>query len=179
MQAATLISAEEFDLLAQTDERRLEFMDGEVIELSFAAPIHSVVVRSLFLQLEHFASKSRMGVVLSGNKFQIGDSYRFIPDLVFLTSQKFVLIDLQTTPVDIVPDLAVEVISPSETAFDVDTKIAAYLEAGVQEVWTIYPHNHRVHIESATANHIFRSHDTLRSDLFPGWSTPIASLFSV
>ena len=56
MQGATLISAQEFDLLAETDERRLEFMDGEVIELSFAAPIHSVVVRSLFLQLEHVAS---------------------------------------------------------------------------------------------------------------------------
>lgn len=114
-----------------------------------------------------------------GNTFRIGQNYRFIPDLVFVSAKRAALIDLQTTPVNIVPNLAVEVISPSETAFDVDTKIAAYLEAGVQEVWTIYPHNHRVHIESDMANHIFRSHDTLRSDLFPGWSTPIASLFSI
>lgn len=138
-----------------------------------------MIVRHLFLQLEGFARGSKRGIALMGNTFRIGQNYRFIPDLVFVSAKRAALIDLQTTPVNIVPNLAVEVISPSETAFDVDTKIAAYLEAGVQEVWTIYPHNHRVHIESDMANHIFRSHDTLRSDLFPGWSTPIASLFSI
>ncbi len=46
-----VISAEEFDMLTKTDERRLEYFDGQVIEVPPACPIHNIVVGNLVVEL--------------------------------------------------------------------------------------------------------------------------------
>ena len=158
MQAVTLISAEEFDLLAETDERRLEFLDGETIEVGTPRPILSDIVCNLFRLLDRFASNSRLAVTLYGKEFRIGHAYRFILDLAFPNSSKEGRLDLRKTPIDILTDLAVEVISPSENAYDVERKIASYLEAGVTEVWTIYSNIQRIHIDSASQSRAVSTH---------------------
>ena len=42
-------------------------------------------------------------------------------------------------PLLVVPDLAVEVVSPNDRQYDVDHKVAEYLEVGVKLVWVINP----------------------------------------
>ncbi len=61
MQAATLISAEGPDLLAQTDERRLEFFDRQIREMSSPRPIHNYIVRNLFRQLDRISHTAKPG----------------------------------------------------------------------------------------------------------------------
>ena len=100
-----VISAEEFDLLTETDERRLEYFNGQVIEVPPARAIHNIVVGNLVIELRSFAKLRSLGLVLAWSDFQLGQNWRLIPDI------------------------AIGVLSPSESAAHVDRKITAYLEA--------------------------------------------------
>jgi len=78
-----------------------------------------------------------------------------------------------------VPRLVVEVISPSETATDVDEKRQDYLTGGARRVWSIYPLRHTVHIHDATApTRVLHIDDTLTDDdLLPGFALPLRAIF--
>ena len=179
MQAVTLISAEEFDLLAETDERRLEFLDGEVIEGSAPLPRHALIVSNLYAELRSLARAGAVGIALVGSEFQIGQERRLIPDLAFLLTPKANRMDPDETPILLIPDLAIEVISPSETALDVERKVVAYLEAGVAEVWTVYPNVSHIYLHTFNTTRLIRADEALTCALFPGWSTPAAHVFAI
>jgi Uma2 family endonuclease len=80
---------------------------------------------------------------------------------------------------DMVPDLAVEVVSPSNTAFEVQRKIHEYFGAGVSQVWIIYPPQQEVYVFAATnrIEVLQLSQDLDGGDLLPGFRLPLATLF--
>ena len=61
VQVATLISTGSFDQLAQTDERRLEFFDRQIREMSASRPVHNYIVRNLFRQLDRISHTAKPG----------------------------------------------------------------------------------------------------------------------
>lgn len=77
------------------------------------------------------------------------------------------------------PDLAVEVISPSETVDDVENKVIDYLEAGTTAVWLIYPRTQTLTIYRSLTNvEILTIADTLTGgDLLPGFSVSLKEIF--
>jgi Uma2 family endonuclease len=77
------------------------------------------------------------------------------------------------------PELAVEVVSPSETARDLNRKVAALLAGGSLAVWVIYPEEDevRVFIPGGTS-YTRRTGEMLAlPELLPGWEMPVARLF--
>ena len=92
--------------------------------------------------------------------------------------ERWTSIDRKKTPIPLAPDIAVEVISPSEGADDSLRKIWTYLGAGVQEVWQISPELQRVLIyrgaKSITALEIGES---LSTPLLPGWEISVREIF--
>ena len=80
---------------------------------------------------------------------------------------------------DVVPDLAVEVVSPTNTANQVQTKIHEYFRAGVERVWVIYPESEEVYIYSSpTQLRVLTRNDALDGDtVLPGFRLPVAALF--
>jgi Uma2 family endonuclease len=74
------------------------------------------------------------------------------------------------------PDLVIEVVSPSETAEDLDQKIREYLAAGAGVVWAIYPRARTVHVHKADGTVRIIGEDGLLEapDLLPGWSVRVA-----
>jgi Uma2 family endonuclease len=80
---------------------------------------------------------------------------------------------------DTVPDLAIEVVSPSNTAEEILTKIDEYFRAGVRRVWVIYPALEQIYVyTSVTQNHILCRDDQLDGeDVLPGFRLPVAALF--
>ena len=77
------------------------------------------------------------------------------------------------------PDLAVEVVSPSESAADIEEKVELMLEAGSQAVWVVYPKTRTVHVFTPGGSaKILSTKDSLAApSLLPGWSAPVAKLF--
>ncbi|MCE9525360.1 MAG: Uma2 family endonuclease [Planctomycetales bacterium] len=76
------------------------------------------------------------------------------------------------------PDLAVEVISPSETFEDVLEKMREYFDFGVQEVWIVSPIMREIHVyTSPKDNRIFSAEDALEGPILPGFKLSLTQLF--
>ena len=76
-------------------------------------------------------------------KAETGFKLRSAPDVVRAPDAAFVRTD-RLPPAgegyaEVAPDLVAEVVSPADTAHEIDQKVAEYLEAGVRSVWVLYP----------------------------------------
>ena len=78
----------------------------------------------------------------------------------------------------VVPELAIEFVSPDNTANEVIDKIAEYSQAGVDEVWIVWPKQSLIYrYSSPTDVRIFKCGDVLTTDLLPGFQLPRSKLF--
>ena len=80
---------------------------------------------------------------------------------------------------DVVPDLMIEVVSPSNSASEVVEKVEDYFQTGARLVWVVYPVQGVVHVfETSETVHVLRRGDTLDGgDVLPGFRLPLAMLF--
>ena len=78
-----------------------------------------------------------------------------------------------------VPDLAIEVISPSNSASAVHRKVHEYFKAGVTRVWVVYPEQAEVYIYSTPKQIqvVGVGQELDGGDLLPGFRLPVAVLF--
>jgi Uma2 family endonuclease len=100
------------------------------------------------------------------------------PDVAFLRADRCT----QEGPDDYLkgaPDLAVEVVSPSDTARYITRKVAQYLRHGGHTVWVVYPEAEEVHVFEASGSHrVLRAGQLLEApELLPGFSVPLERLF--
>lgn len=101
-------------------------------------------------------------------------------DVVYISAEVAARQSNETTLIDGVPVLVVEILSPSDTQEEIDEKIDGYLQAGVALVWIIDPHDRTVMIyrpgqEPALVN---VRQDLLGDPHLPGFRVPAAHLFA-
>jgi Uma2 family endonuclease len=79
------------------------------------------------------------------------------------------------------PDLAVEIVSPSDAADTIKTKVLQYLQYGALQVWVLYPKTKVIHVfhASSSATILISSQTLENSPVLPGWSIQVAQLFAV
>jgi Uma2 family endonuclease len=103
------------------------------------------------------------------------------PDVAFVSADRWPLDrEIPTTgDWDIVPDLAVEVISPNDIFQDVITKLREYFHYGVQLAWAVVPEAQQVYVyDSPTQVRTLTVCDTLTgSIILPDFHLPLGSLF--
>ena len=80
---------------------------------------------------------------------------------------------------DVLPNLVVEVISPTDLSEDVQEKVAEYFRAGVTLVWVVYPRSHQWHVyESPSSIRVLARTDELDGgNVLPGFRLPLTELF--
>jgi Uma2 family endonuclease len=80
------------------------------------------------------------------------------------------------------PELAVEILSPSNTAIEMDRKFSLYMEAGVQEYWIVAPEQKVVHVhrfrDGKVSSRFYKAGDTVVSDILPGLEIPLQPVFA-
>lgn len=120
-------------------DKGYEYINGKLEKKKMPTAKHSGVATRLSGEIYIYLKTNKIGRVYSDNTlFQIGENKR-IPDVSFVSNEK---IPPTGEPLEIwnfAPDLAVEVISPSETHNKVERKIPDYFDAGVSQVWKIVP----------------------------------------
>lgn len=118
--------------------------------------------------------------MLQESEFALGEDNRLRPDVAILLGEHWDSIDLDKSPILMAPDIAVEVISPSERAENSQRKVDTYLAAGTQEVWQFWPSRQKLVVyrglKSITPLDI---EDTLETPLLPGWEISVRRAFSV
>ncbi len=80
---------------------------------------------------------------------------------------------------NVVPNLAMEVVSPTNTADDVIDKLAEYFQVGVERVWVIYPSQRQVYVyASPTDVRVVAENEELTDEaLLPGFRLAMRALF--
>ena len=78
------------------------------------------------------------------------------------------------------PDIAIEVVSPGDTAAELEQKVGEYLAAGSRRVWVVYPSSRRVMVYRTDGTAMSYSDDAAIEDpeLLPGFSLPLAEIFA-
>jgi len=160
---------------------RSELVRGELIMMSPAGSRHGAVLARLTGRIVSFVDEHRLGTVFGAETgFQIQhdpDTVR-APDVAFVRASRMPA-DLPGGFFPGPPDLAVEVVSPSDRASEVLAKVQDWLEAGSAAVWVVDPHTRRVSVYRSGEVVVLKESDALAGgDLLPGFSLPVAEIFA-
>jgi Uma2 family endonuclease len=165
------------------DEPLYEVVAGRRVEVAPMGAHENVMASSLMWFLQTFAKPHGLGRAVMETLFDlatVGRERR--PDVAFVSSQRWPYNRLPPRGENswkVVPNLAVEVVSATNTADEVLAKIHEYFQAGVELVWVIYPEPGEVYVyESPTSVQILQRADVLDGGrLLPGFKLPLAELF--
>jgi Uma2 family endonuclease len=132
--------------------------------------------------LAPFVRQRQLGRAIIKTLLRLNPSTVYRPDLAFISAEKWPISrrSPDKRPWNLVPDLAVEVVSEHDTAWEVLTKVRVYFEAGSRAVWLIYPNLETIHIfDSFTQIRVLTKADTLEGgDVVPGFQLPLSLLFA-
>lgn len=178
----TKLTADEFwELYGDQDGSFVELVSGDVIEMAPPGEEHGVVSTNIVLSVGAFVRERNLGRVYSGDTGFVLDPAGTVrgPDVAFVSSERLAGRPITRKWVPGAPDLAIEIVSPSDSAEDIEDKIHDYFQAGTREVWYLYPARRTVHVYSSpTEVKILAESDTLGGgDVIPGFATPVAALF--
>jgi Uma2 family endonuclease len=166
------------------DEALYEIIDGQKVELPPMSIRASRVASRLHGWLNPFCRDHNLGEAVMEALFHLPlpQDRNWRPDLAFVSAQRLAQASAQPeddNAWDVLPDLAVEVISPTELADDLMEKIEEFFQAGARLVWVIYPRRRLVHVyESLTQIRGLTQNDALDGGaVLPGFQLPLANLF--
>jgi len=176
MAAGTLLTLEEFARLPDEPGKQ-ELSEGQVIVVLAAMFIHNKLSRRLFRVLDAWLSRTGLGEAWHEAGFQLGPRTVRQPDVAVVLGKRIAPEDgwMQGAP-----DIAIEVLSPGNSAEDMETKISQYLNAGAQLVWIVSPKAQHMRIYRADGTHtLLREADGLTGEpVLPGFSLPLSELFA-
>ena len=177
-----LLTLEEFERLPEEDAWRVELVRGMLVREPRPAAMHGWVQVNLgSLLLNHVGEHwlghvfSDIGVVLSTEPATVRG-----PDLAFVSAERLPLGPPARGFLPFAPDLCVEIVSPSNTAAEIQEKVLEYLEAGTRLVWVVHPESRTVtEYRSRNEIRILESADELEGrEVIPGFRAPLTSFFA-
>jgi Uma2 family endonuclease len=164
----------------------LEIVDGEWVgfeeEEDMGGEEHGWIETLFIRALSNWAVENRMGRIYTGDTNFVLDGeagdlqLKRRPDIAYVASNR---LKKSKGYIYGAPDLAIEVISPSERPTAIRRKLGEYLEFGVKQVWQVYPDTKEiiVHFPDNTSR-TYGSGETISGgDLLPGFSLEVAQIF--
>jgi Uma2 family endonuclease len=165
------------------DPVRREIHNGVLVEMSPSGYTSTELAAYLLHRIAGHVFQHRLGRIAGadGGFILSQDPYVLLsPDVAFISTE-------HPKPKDDkfynhAPDLAVEVISPSERAGDIQEKVQTYLKYGTKLVWLIYPKQRQIVVSKQGSS----QSDTLKvenkldgGDVLPGFLLPVSELFAI
>jgi Uma2 family endonuclease len=178
-----LLKLEEFERLPDEDGYRLELSRGRLVREPAPGAVHSWVARNLLFQLGRYVEERSLGLVIFDAGFLLSEDPPTvrIPDLAFLSREH---LPSEGPPLGfwtMAPDLAVEVVSPSNRPADIREKVFEYMEAGTRLVWVVDPRTRSVTVyRSRWDVQLLTEDDVLDgADVLPGLLLRIFEIFKL
>lgn len=177
-----MMTAEELERLPSGGDRH-ELVNGELITMTPSGFDHGAIVVNLTVPLGSHVKSTNLGIVVGAETgFKLGsqpDTVR-APDVGFIRRDRLAAVGRPTTFWAGPPDLAVEVLSPSDTVFEIDEKVAAWLAAGTAAVWVVNPKDRTITVHRAgTPSRVLTEQETLGGDdVVSGFAMPVADAFA-
>jgi Uma2 family endonuclease len=177
-------TATEDDVVTIHDrEGRLYELVEETLLEKTVGTLESFLGMTIGTILRSFAASNQLGIVLgAGGMLRLAPGLVRIPDVSFISWDRLPDRRIPDQAIaDLVPDLAVEVISRGNTKQEMDRKLAEYFVAGVRLVWYVYPKSREVYAYTSADNvAVLSADESLEGgQALPSFSVPVAELFAL
>jgi Uma2 family endonuclease len=166
--------------IERRENRLFELVDGVLVEKIMGHP-ESRIAMALIGALYKYLEKSDIGALSGeGGMFCLPANLVRIPDVAFARWERFSDHDLEEAVPEVIPDLAVEVLSAGNTPGEMARKLREYFKAGVRLVWFIDLKTKTVTVyTSPTRSKVISANGTLDgAKVLPGFKLKVASLFA-
>ena len=179
--ATKLMTAEELELLPD-DGYQYELVKGVLRRMAPASFRPSNIAARIVARLVAYSDEHGLGEVTGadgGYVLERGPDTVRAPDVAFVRAERVPSGEAREHFAGIAPDLAVEVVSPSDRMRDVNEKVDQYLATGVRLVWEF-----RAKRRTVTVRRVGRAPQVLREgdvvdgeDILPGFRLPVGDIF--
>ncbi len=172
------MTVEQFAQMQTADTEDYELVAGELIPSFSGTPRHNMIRDLLGYLLLSYLKANPIGLALAENDCQVSADTVRRPDLSVFLGDRWRQIDRDRIPVSFPPDIAVEILSPCESAVTVRRKFRDYLGAGSSEVWLLEHLNIEVQVHTNAGIRILGEAGVLESPLLPGFSAVVTALIA-
>ena len=168
----------------ENEGKRFELIDGVLIEMSAPGGEHGAIAINLGFYFRAFRLEQDLGIATAGTGYHPPDDRRtlLVPDVAFISHTR----EPDPFPrklVPVMPDLAVEIHSPSNRLAQLREKAELYLSRGTQLVWIVLPEEQSVEVcrmneSDEIEREVFGPDDTLSGEeVLPGFSLDARLIF--
>ena len=160
--------------------RLFELTRGTLLEKTMGT-LESIIAATIVRILGNYVSENELGVVLGADgMLRLDENLVRIPDVSFVAKDRLPGGRIPDEAIArLVPNIAIEVISPSNSTEEMTTKLADYFRAGVDRVWYVYPRTSTIHVYETESNFteltvqdLLKDHSTL-----PTFQVPVRDIF--
>jgi Uma2 family endonuclease len=175
------MTADEF-LEFSGGESYLELVRGVVVQLSPASILLGRTAKRVHRTLDDFVETRGIGEVIgfeTGFVLERGPDTVRAPDVAFLSNERLEAIEDESKFAPLAPDLAVEVLSPTDSVKAAGEKARMYLQTGSAVVWVLKPFDHTLRIyRPNTESQVLGPDDEADAEpVLPGFRCPVRGLF--
>jgi Uma2 family endonuclease len=175
MATSTLLTIDDFELLPAEAAENHELVEGELVDVSGNTPRHNELRDWLIALMLPWMRERGLGTAIAEQEFDfLGNAHG--PDVCVLGPAKAALLDRDRRVQRFVPDLAIEIASPSDTYEGLLAKKERYLKSGTAEVWLFSLPTRELAIYGAQRTLTLRGADAITTDLMPGFSITVEEL---
>jgi len=175
-------TATEADVLARLhgEKRLCELVDGVLVEKPMG--LYESILAGVLIQLiRNFLEEHDLGIVSGeAGTLRLAPGLVRIPDVAFISWERIPNEELPDEPIPaLAPDLAVEVLSESNTEAEMERKLREYFGAGARLVWYLDPATRMARVYSSPTDvRLLQEDDTLDGeDVLPGFRLPVREWF--
>lgn len=160
-----------------------EVVGGTIVEKKPMGAFEIRIAAVLVATIEAFAKQNKLGRAVTEMLFDLTAAlgHKRRPDVAFVSYDRWPQSRQvpRTEAWGVIPDLAVEIISPTNPADDIVDRVAEYFQAGVSMVWIVFPSQYQVYVyDSPTSVRVVaRDNKVVGDPVLPGFQLPLADLF--
>ena len=179
VQTHARVSVEEFEKIAalpENEDKRLEYIGGEIVEV-VSNSLSSRIAMRIGARISIHVEVNNLGYVTDAQGGYRVSGEDYMPDVGFISKVRQPK-GPRDTWIPLAPDLAVEVVLPTDRDPEIAIKVANYLAAGTF-VWYFYPERQKVYVyEPGQPVKTLTINDTLDGGkVLPGFKVALKDIF--
>jgi len=178
MSTRTFLSIDEFEKLPEPEQGGgYELDEGEPVYVSPNSLEQGEIIYRIYALLKEWAKSNNRGLIAPDSWFELAPGVVRAPDVAYVPRERISNLDPKHA-LKVIPALAVEVLSPLNTAREMSRKIQQYRDAGVELIWVVDPEKCEVDVHSSLPLKTLRKGDILKDDhILPGLSISVTAVF--
>ena len=173
------------DLEALPDDGHVwELIDGELVRREPVGGRHGALGFRVGRRVGNFVEEHSLGEMFGSDTiyaFRRDPDRGLRPDASFVRADRLPLGDQFDKPLELVPDLVIEVVSPNDRAGALEEKLETYQRFGVPLIWVLWPRRRAITVYAVgqPVRELSEDKELDGGDVLPGFRVAVADLFRV